>query len=198
MFKKFVTGFVSGTLLLSSAMPLFAATNVKVKNNGVNSTNKVKVTNVSKNKVKQSNVTLAGVGVVQLSNTGLNNASGNTGGDVKVDTGDVDNSAKVDVSGGDNVAFVNECGCTPANTKVVVSGNGVNSTNKVKVTDVNVQKTSQSNLTGALVVVGQLSNTGGNTASGNTGGDVNVVTGNVDNTVDVSVTGGSNSVNPTE
>jgi len=75
---------------------------------------------------------------------------------------------------------------------VTIQGNGADSNNKAAVIDVCVSKTTQVNQSETEVFVGQGANTGGNTASKNTGGDVDIDTGNATNEVDITLGGSSN------
>lgn len=78
--------------------------------------------------------------------------------------------------------------------EIVISGNGVDSTNIAVVANVNLSKVEQSNFTMAGTMVSSEANTGNNTANGNTGGDVTIDTGNGTSTVNTTVTGSSNSI----
>lgn len=198
MLKKFVTGFVTGSLLLGSAMPMFADVTVDVSGNGENSSNTVYVKNKCKTEVTQSNVTAATINLDVKGNSGENKANGNTDGNVTIDTGNVTNDVTVDVTGGDNTAVVPACCCDESGntlTDVVVSGNGKDSTTDVTVRNKKKLKTSQSGTTAATVTGKVKGKSGKNKAKNNTGGTVDVLTGNVDNTVGVTVTGGSNTLN---
>lgn len=195
MVKKILSGLTIGVLFLTSITPGFAATTVKIKGNGKYSKNTVKVTNVDMTHVGQHNTTLAGVLVVQAGNTGKNKIKDTNGGDATIETGNVQNTATVTVTGGDNTATLsNPCGCEEGDTTVVIKNNGRGSTNTAEVTDVNITHVSQSNMTGALIGIIQLGNTGINEIKDTTGGDGDplIDTGNVTNTATVTVTGGDN------
>lgn len=73
-----------------------------------------------------------------------------------------------------------------------ISGNGMNSNNTVVVTNSNVTTVNQTNHSLIVNGISAVSNSGGNTANGNTGDDVNVTSGNATTNVTVNNTGPSN------
>lgn len=85
-----------------------------------------------------------------------------------------------------------------ANTDVVVSGNGADSSNRVSVTNSKSSTVSQSNDTTITNVVSSVASTGGNSTNKNTGGDTSIMTGDASSTVDVTNHGSTNTatVNP--
>ncbi len=195
--KKLFSFVLIAVMALTMATPSFAATRVKIKSNAKNSKNIVKLNDIDVTHVDQSNTTLAGVLVVQAGNTGKNDIKDSTGGDADIRTGDVSNSATVNVTGGDNTATVSDpCGCPDGDTSVKIKGNGENSFNLVEVNNIDVTYVSQTNLTGALVGVVQLGNTGGNDIKGTTGGDGSgdpkIVTNDVTNSATITVSGSDN------
>ncbi len=195
MFKKFVTGFVTGSFLLGSVVGVFADTTVEVSGNGVGSTNTVKVKEKCSQTVKQSNSTTANVVLAVSGDTGNNTANGNTGAGVLITTGNVTNTVGVSVTGGDNTADVSDCCCGETTTNdVLVAGNGVGSNNTVRVKKVKKSRTKQRNQTQATVVGSVVGTTGSNESNGTTGGTVEHDTGNVTNDVTVDVAGGSNTL----
>lgn len=197
MFKKFTTGLATGTLLLNLVVPALADVTIDVIGNGTGSDNYVKVKEKCIQKVKQSNYTNANINLNLSGNTGGNNANDNTGGTQTISTGNVNNTANVTVTGGDNTAVVADCCCgeegnTQAN--VTVSDNGSNTTNTVRVKKVKKQKVKQRTRTSATVVGTLVGTTGTNDANDNTGSGTDVDTGNVTNDATVDVAGGSNSL----
>lgn len=199
--QKLTTAAVIGGMALSVFAPAasFAAeNNVKIKNNGKNSDNKVKIENRKKTKIRQSNTTVATTFIGVISNTGGNKANGNTGkGDVDVKSGDVTNGITVGVEGNTNTADI-PCLCeeNEGNVDATISGNGKNSDNKIKVKNSNTVKVTQSSISIVTTAIGTASNTGNNKANGNTGaGDKTVESGDVDNTIEVNVEGSTNTLN---
>lgn len=187
------TGAFVASMLTSSA---FAATTVKVKGNGALSSTAVGVVSVNANVVNQSNNTVVVNGVKATSNTGGNSSSFNTGGTSTVTTGNANTTVTNTTTGGNNTATVNNCGCQNGDTKVVVSGNGAFSQTWVGVGNINLSYTGQSSNTIVGNFVYASSNTGKNSSNFNTGGNSGVDTGNAHTTVENTVEGGSNTLNP--
>src|SRR3989344_5883102 len=78
-----------------------------------------------------------------------------------------------------------------------ITDNGARSVNTITVTEVEVCHVEQNNATLSVALVGASASTGGNTANGNTGGNVSVTSGNATATATNTVTGGnSTAVNP--
>lgn len=198
--QKITTAAVLGSLAVSVLAPAasFAAENkVKIKNNGRNSENKVKLVNKKRTKVEQSNTLVATNFVGTFSNTGKNDIDDNTGkGDSTITTGNVVNNITVTVEGNTNTADV-PCLCEEddSTNDLVIRDNGRESDNKIKVKNKNSVKVSQSNVSIVTNVIGTASNTGGNEIEDNTGaGDKTVDSGNVNNTIDVTVEGSTNTL----
>lgn len=188
------TGLVSGSLFLASAVPVLAV-DVYVTGNGKGSTNEVTVDSSCAQTVSQSSETKAEVLLYVAGNSGYNDASGNTGADVKIKTGDVINEVKIGVYGGGNFAKVPDCCCGDESEGVVkVKENGKDSENTVEVTAESVFETEQDTQTSAGITAEILGNSGKNRAKYNTGkySDVKIKTGAVKNKVSVKVKGGSN------
>ncbi|MBI5044402.1 MAG: hypothetical protein HZC02_00570 [Candidatus Levybacteria bacterium] len=192
---KITTGLVTAGIIANFVAPAaFADTDVTVKENGDSSTNKVKVKNKHVVKVKQKNTTNITNSVGLTQSTGGNNAKKNTGGDVTLTSGDATANVTIDNTTDGNTATVDGCGCAGGDTTVNVEGNGADSTNKVKVSNVNVTKATQKNTTTVIngVSIGQT--TGGNSANSNTGGSVDVTSGDADATVGIANSVGENSL----
>jgi len=192
--QKITTATAAVTLLASVLLPgtAFAKTNIKIQRNGTGSVNKVRMVKRNMKFKHQSNKTVAITLVGSFSNTGGNSANGNTGGSVDTDTGDADTTVNVTVRGNSNTITPSECGCDDGNTNVTIKKNGRRSRNTVKMKKFNFSRTNQSNTTFVGTGVLTVSNTGGNTANWNTGSGVKTDTGNVDNSVTVTVGGSSN------
>lgn len=194
MFKKFSTGFIASTLLLSVVVPVFADTTVDVSGNGAKSDNFVKIKQKCDESLYQSNKTKVGVNLKLVGNSGENNASGNTGGNVSIDTGDVTNSAVVMVTGGDNSADVPGCCCNGGDTDVTVSDNGWHSDNTVITKQYKSSSVTQKSKTKLWVDAELIGKTGKNKAKWNTGSGEDIKTGDVENGTEVVVEGGHNSL----
>lgn len=196
--RKIIAGsLVSTALLLTSITTALAATDVTIKDNGTDSTNKVDLVNKCDTTAVQTNksATFVGIGVIQ--GTGNNTANSNTGGEVTVTSGDTASTITAVVKGDNNTLAPSDCCCALADedTTVKIAGNGKDTKNSVsgknKVTKTQVQKNKK--LVG--VVGGVLQGTGDNKAKNNTvkaGDKVEVESGETNSTIDVSVTGNSN------
>lgn len=195
--KKITYGLVSAAAtlgLFATAGMAFADTTAEISGNGADSTNTIIIKNKCETVVDQTNKTDVNTEVTASANTGSNSASNNTGGDVTIDTGNASNAVTVDVTGGSNSATVpsDQC-CCQSTTDTIISGNGEGSTNYVKVKSKKLNSVTQYSKTKVKTKSSLKAKTGKNTADDNTGGVVEVKTGNADNTVDVFVTGGGNS-----
>lgn len=193
---KTATGIATVGLLIATMAPAAFAQTIDISGNGAGSTNGVVVTSSDKCKVKQTSNTVALTFVSSTAGTGGNNASGNTGGDVTIDTGDATSTVDTTVTGGSNVAVDPCCGCDGAvpPADITVSGNGNGSTNGVVVTSESKKKVKQKSNTVAVTAVKSKALTGKNKAKWNTGGTVDVLTGAADSSVTTDVTGGGNTL----
>lgn len=82
-----------------------------------------------------------------------------------------------------------------ADTTVTISGNGDSSTNDVNVTNNNSSNITQNNSFTVELNITSEAKTGKNRANNNTGGNVDIFTGDATSTVNVTVAGGDNTVN---
>src|SRR3990170_513335 len=134
-----------------------------------------------------SNTANANVADVDVdSDTGKNDANANTGGSVSITTGNADTTVAVANTANKNVATVGNGSGNGGSLSVVISGNGYKSTNLVNValaSTTGVQQNNRANITNDVDVD---ADTGKNDANKNTGGDVEILTGNADADVDVS------------
>jgi len=161
----------------------------EIKNNGAGSNNKIKVKSTSSSVVSQTNTAVFVTEVGATTNTGGNKANKNTGGTTSVTSGaaltnvGVLNTANVNTYSNSN----GQCGCGCCdhigNWNVVISGNGADSWNKVKVSENCAHAHIQSNSANIYNGVVSVTQTGGNTSSKNTNGDVTVTTGAATTTV---------------
>lgn len=173
--KKIVINLLVAFLLLLQSGPALAM-EFEISGNGSGSDSQVTVNQQSQTTVTQSNQADITNNVTSSANTGDNPASGNTGGDTVITTGDVDSSVQVQNSA--NTSMV-DVGCCPEDTQVTIFGNGGNSQNNVNLTlasntNIVVNQTANiaSNVNGSA-------NTGGNSANDNSGTGVTIQTGNI-------------------
>ncbi len=199
--KKLIAGVATSAIFAFVFVPsVFATTpdGLVISGNGNNSDNTISTTETCITAVGQLNVTLAGTLAVADSSTGGNTANNNTGGDVKIDSGDATSTIKVNVTSGDNIATLPNCCCGPTTTPTQeISGNGNNTTNNITTDTTKIVVAGQANLTGALTGAFADSKTGKNTAIGNTGGKTTITSGAARSKIKVRVKGGSNTLNPT-
>lgn len=186
LIRKIATAFATSAIVLNAiATPAFAGTNIQISGNGENSNSKADINVTHSNVVTQNNTANVTNNVDVNSSTGGNKANGNTGGDVKIDTGDAKTNVTVSNQLNQNVAQLN---CCPANdtTNVVIEKNGEYSKNKVYLDRENFNGIFQNNAADVYNDVYVKTNTGNNSAKSNTGGDVEIKTGDANSTVNVS------------
>jgi hypothetical protein len=195
---KFATGVATVSMLASVFAPVAFAQDpsLEISGNGNKSDNSITVENEKKVDVEQKNVMLVGVEVDSSANSGGNSVSKNTGGTNDLETGKATSNVGVTVTGGHNVALVDDgCGC-PEGTDVLVSGNGNKSKNKVKVDNEDKLYLDQTNFLGVGVGVLSGADSGNNKVKKNTGSGSTLTTKKAKSKVKVEVTGGSNVFNP--
>lgn len=150
---------------------------VEVSGNGEGSVNEVGVENNSTSQISISQNANIENNANGSANTGDNQAEDNTGGSVLIDTGNIW------VTGGINNGPVNfysiEGGNGNGDVSVKISGNGSGSTNLVSLLLGDLAKLSVNNFADIENWVSWDLNTGRNEANGNTGGDVDIKTGDI-------------------
>ena len=198
LFIKTASGVVTASLVMSLLAPAVLATpDLEISGNGAQSTNKIEVENENVVIVNQGNVSNVLTVAFSYASTGDNQASGNTNGDVTIDTGDATAKTVVKVGGASNSATLPDpCECQSDPT-VLISGNGFHSYNKVEHEDENVAIVEQGNLQGVGTFAGAVAKTGKNKAKWNTGpGTVEVKTGEAKSKTRVKVDGPTNTLTP--
>lgn len=192
--KKLTTSFASIAMLVHVFAPVAAASSIEleVSGNGAESQNTTVVTSENNTVVSQTNSANITNTVNANSNTGGNNASKNTGGAVTVDTGDSKTVVAVENNANSNTADVTNCGACNTDATVKITGNGADSKNAANLQLNAGTVVAQTNNGSILNAVKADSNTGANNANKNTGGDVEVSTGNALTHVDLSTTANSN------
>lgn len=202
--KKFIykvgVGISSAALMAAMFAPSAFAADLEITDNGAGSTNKIEVTSTSNCEVKQTANTNVGALVGASANTGGNTANNNTGGSTSITTGNATATATVTVNGGSNTA-TDPCCCDSqcngnSSPSAEIDNNGVGSNNLIKVTKTKNSKIRQRSNTNVEALVGAKAKTGKNKAKNNTGGSVDITTGNADSSADLTVNGGTNEINP--
>ncbi len=183
--KKLITGIATGAILLNALTPLaFADTTIEISENGSSSDNTANVNTESTTTVVQNNTANVSNNVDANATTGGNDANDNTGGDVVISTGDADTSVDVSTAVNANQADVDQCNCDN-DADVLISGNGYNSDNDVKLKTSNDVSVFQDNTAKISNDIDANAKTGNNDANRNTGGDVLVFTGDAQSSVNV-------------
>jgi hypothetical protein len=172
---RVATGLSTAALVASSFVGPALALDVEISGNGANSDNTANVAVSNSTTVNQSNVANISNDVDVDADTGRNDANGNTGGNVSIDTGDA--TANVGVSNTANSNVANVDGCCPNDVNVTISGNGAKSDNDAKVGVGNSTWVVQNNLALVKNDVDVDADSGKNDANRNTGGDVSITTG---------------------
>lgn len=117
--------------------------------------------------------------------TGNNEAEGNTGGDVSIDTGHATTSVSISTTANANWAKVGGGNGSSPTLSLRILGNGSNSENEIDLDLEGGVLIRQDNEADVDNDVDAKAKTGGNEAEDNTGGSVSIETGNADVTVDV-------------
>ncbi len=178
--NKIAAGIASMAMIVNMALPLTASaasTELLITGNGSDSTNTTTVAQQNSTVVSQTNNANITNNVSANSSSGNNSASKNTGGDVTVGTGDSQTVVSVENTANSNVANVEDCNCD-ADASVTISENGADSENNAVLGLSSTTTVAQSNNGSIENNVGASSHTGGNKADRNTGGSVEVTTGN--------------------
>src|SRR3989304_2360056 len=182
--KKVASAIAAGTLLLNLATPAFATSlTLEVSGNGSDSDNEVELEYEQEVTVTQTNVANVLNDVKVEAETGGNEAEDNTGGDVEIETGDAEANVTVSNTLNSNVAHVDACCLGDVTAKI--SGNGSDSDNEIELELENEVEVTQANEANVWNYVKVEAETGDNEAEDNTGGPVEISTG--DATVDVTV-----------
>ncbi len=198
IFKRIAIVATSATFVLGIATPAIAAADnqVDISGNGASSINTVTVDTSCTTVIDQSNKTKVETSVNINQNSGNNQASKNTGGDVSITTGDNDAAISVMVGGSSNSADVNPCCCSKT-SDTSISKNGESSINSTNLSSTNLLVETQTNYKKVKTKVKVKQNTGKNKTNKNTnstGNTVSVETGGNTGGVGVSVTGDTNSL----
>ena len=163
----------------------------EISGNGTDSDNQIDIDVCAYNDecgtfIEQTNEANISNNVAVELNTGDNEANDNTGGDVEIDTGNAEANGGVTISNAvnSNVAVVG--GGDGNSLTAVISGNGSDSDNQIDVEIVSLTLVSQENLANIENDVEIFANTGNNEANDNTGGDVEIDTGNAEAEVEIS------------
>ena len=192
--RKIATAIATGAILANALVPMaYAGTEITISGNGADSNNDAVVEVENDTNVTQSNTANFDNNIDGDANTGDNDANKNTGGDVTVKTGDATVNATVNNSANQNWAEV-DC-CSNNNLEIKISGNGADSDNTVNYdnagregNDINIDQHNYAYFDNDIKYLD--AKTGNNDANENTGGNVEIDTG--DASVTVAVTNWAN------
>ena len=194
--RRLVTGIATTAILLNTLTPMvFADTTLTISGNGADSDNEIEVKTTQSVQVQQSNDADVHNFVNADASTGGNEADRNTGGDVKIDTGNANSTVNVGNTLNSNSADV-DCNTCGGDVTAKISGNGEDSDNEIELggwKSENGVSILQTNDADVHNYVNADAKTGGNEAERNTGGKVTINTGNAKSDVTVSTVANANS-----
>lgn len=190
--KKIASAIAASALLLNTMPGVALAVSCTISSNGSETVNTCDFTTSREVNVDQNNDLDVDNDVDIQAGTGHNEAEDNTGGDVKINTGDVTGDVKVTTEGNTNAASITGTGSNH-NFDLTIEDNGADSDNKVDVDvtdDVDVDQDNDSDVDNDVDVKGY---TGKNEAEDNTGGSVKITSGDVDSGVEIATAVNANS-----
>ena len=166
-----------GLLLVFGQSPvLVRAMEIVVTDNGSGSTNEVSTQVETTTTVEQTNVANVSNDISVKSVTGDNSASGNTGGEVGIETGDAVQNVTVENTLNSSIV---ETECCPQDVNMTISGNGTDSENEIDLDVENKTYIAINQTANITNTIQGYANTGGNTANDNSGGSVSIDTGSI-------------------
>lgn len=175
--KKFSI-IASLALVLNLFVPQAMALDVVISGNGSDSQSGVSVEKAQETYLEQTNNTQIKNKVNLKTNTGSNAAEDNTNGDIVIRTGSVESLVGIVNNAGMNAAELKLCDCD-LNADIKIEGNGSDSENEVELKSKKNTEVYQENDVDVDNDVKAQSNTGKNEANDNTGGEVEIRTGDV-------------------
>lgn len=156
--------------------PSVSALELVVTDNGTGSDNEVNVQVETETNVVQTNEADVENTVIEDLNTGGNIATGNTDGDVNIQTGDINTATSIDNQLNSNYAKTEPCCST---VDIEISDNGSNSDNTVNLDFGANTVIEADNIASVSNTIMGKANTGENKALDNTGGSVSINTGDI-------------------
>lgn len=158
---------------------------VNISGNGYDSTNKVYLDSTNTTAVVQANEANVENNVEAKASTGKNDANKNTGGDVSVMTGNAKSNVAVSTTANANMATLGGGHGEGGDIEAIIEGNGADSYNKIDMDLARELLLDQGNLANVANNVYAGAYTGWNDANKNTGGEVEILTGDAENNVEV-------------
>lgn len=183
--RKLTAAFAALTLVGNMVAPasLVMATDnggstvIQITGNGAATSNEASVATTQSTVVSQKNDANVKNDINVSSNTGGNSTDKNTGGNSSIDTGNAKVVVDVENQVNSNVLDVENCDCD-TDALVKIDGNGYGSENSAALELVNSTVVAQDNEADITNRVNADSSTGNNSGDKNTGGDVEISTGN--------------------
>lgn len=192
LYKKIAALIASGAMLFNMAAPVLATTTLELSGNGADSNSTIELNRTQTTNVVQSNEAEINNDVQVKADTGSNEANKNTNGEISIDTGDAKVGVSVANSVNTNVAELDNCGDCGGDTSVLINGNGADTENKVDLNQHNNTLVVQTNNADIENKVDADAKTGDNEANKNTGGNVEIETGDAKVLVGVSTQANAN------
>lgn len=153
------------------------ATTVTLSGNGQSSQNFVTAGNTTTNTLNQNNTATVTNTVHTSANSGDNLVDGSTGGNVSIITGPATATSNVVNAVNGNMATIGSGSNTAGGYSAYIYGNGENSVSNINLDGSSATTMNQSNNSNIRNDVTATANSGGNSATSNTGGSVLVTTG---------------------
>ena len=160
-------------------------TEVLIQGNGAYSDNTVELENIRDISVYQTNVADVSNDVDAQASTGKNDANQNTGGEVLITTGDASTDVEVSTAANANWAQVGWGSSDPSSLSARIIGNGAYSDSLIDLDNIVTTALVQTNTADISNDVDASAKTGYNDANQNTNGDVLILTGNAEASVEV-------------
>ena len=161
-----------------------SSSNMTISGNGSDSQNSINTDLFSSTQIQVDQEAFIKNSISQRANTGSNTASDNTGGSASIFTGNITISDHIK---NHHINISGISGSQGVDSVIAgIFGNGADSENNIDVTFENNFKVLINSLASISNTLDQNANTGGNTASNNSGGEVLIATGDItiDNAVD--------------
>jgi len=177
---KIASSIAAFALMLNLAAPSVALAGVSctISGNGADTENTCDFESLRKVEVDQDNEMDVDNDVEVSANTGDNEAEDNVGGDVNIETGNVDADVTVTTTGNTNAASVNGAGSSDYD--LLIQNNAEDSDNDIELDVIDEVDIDQDNDADVDNEVDVWANTGKNEAEDNIGGSVSIVTGDVE------------------
>src|SRR4030042_4054360 len=177
--KKFFSAIATSSLLLGSISSTIFGATYEISGNGSESESFIDVETERETEVEQKNEADVDNDVKIYANSGENEAEDNTGGDLNIDTGDVEVGVKIENSLNTNMAELDLCDGCGMDGEFKIADNGEGTDNDIKYeaeSEVELEQENEGDVDNDVDVT---AGSGKNEVDGNTNGNVTIETGNV-------------------